>query len=246
LNRYDILGVASDATPEQIRRAYRTLASKTHPDIGGPAMTPLFRSVQDAYETLSNPLRRAAYDRELGAARTPSAHREPAAREKPAEHQPEASAETEEEPRPDPGARKRPQEPRTADQAERAPKQRSRNIHPVWAAVLAVLFFAVSAFWLRFVSWFFMDEPFTTSGIYIAGPQGLTAGTYITAWFMSTVLVARTRHWAAWLAPFGAVVFGGLMVFATKTGYPDYVLGSFGLGLILTWIIAGTLRRQRR
>jgi uncharacterized membrane protein YhaH (DUF805 family) len=106
LNRYDILGVASDATPEQIRKAYRTLASKTHPDIGGPAMTPLFRSVQDAYETLSNPLRRAAYDRELSGPRTPSAPREPAARDEPAEHQPESPAETGKDPRPHPEARR--------------------------------------------------------------------------------------------------------------------------------------------
>jgi curved DNA-binding protein CbpA len=71
MNRYDVLGIRDDATPEEIKKAYRKLAAKTHPDRNGEDMTPLFRSVQDAYETLSNPLKRAAYDRGLNNAPAP-------------------------------------------------------------------------------------------------------------------------------------------------------------------------------
>lgn len=242
MNGYEILGVASDATPEQIKKAYRTLASKTHPDIGGPAMAPLFRTVQAAYETLSDPSRRAAYDRELGGVRTAPAPPEPQPKETPAEKTRPTPPNTESRP-------PRPEAPRTSRGAtrptsQRAPKRRSRNIHPVLAAIIAVLIFAVSAFWLRVVT-FWMEEPFQETGIYITGSQGFTAGAYVTAWIFSTVLVVGIRHWTAWLAPFGAVILSGYMVFATKTGYPDTVLLSFALGLILTWLIGWTIRRQR-
>ncbi|MBO0823125.1 MAG: restriction endonuclease [Actinobacteria bacterium] len=60
-NLYEVLGVPKTATAAEIESAYRRLARKTHPDVGGTS--PLFRSVQEAYETLSDPARRAEYDR---------------------------------------------------------------------------------------------------------------------------------------------------------------------------------------
>ncbi|WP_017974578.1 J domain-containing protein [Actinopolyspora halophila] len=58
---YELLGVARDASSAEIKSAYRSLARVMHPDAGGTAGT--FRNLQEAYETLSDPVRRAAYDR---------------------------------------------------------------------------------------------------------------------------------------------------------------------------------------
>ena len=68
---YDILGVSSFAPPDEIRAKYRKLIQRIHPDLDGPAA--LFRQVQEAYEVLSDPARRATYDRALrnGAASPP-------------------------------------------------------------------------------------------------------------------------------------------------------------------------------
>lgn len=59
-NPYQTLGVNRDATADDIKRAYRKLASKHHPDRGGDTKT--FQEIQTAYDTLSDPNRRAAYD----------------------------------------------------------------------------------------------------------------------------------------------------------------------------------------
>lgn len=61
---YTVLGVAPDATPDEIRKAYRQLARQYHPDaqeLPGTAM--LFRELQAAYEVLGDAAKRAAYDR---------------------------------------------------------------------------------------------------------------------------------------------------------------------------------------
>lgn len=60
---YDILGVPSSAAQDEIKAKYRKLIRRIHPDLDGP--TALFRQVQEAYEVLSEPARRAAYDRLL-------------------------------------------------------------------------------------------------------------------------------------------------------------------------------------
>lgn len=57
---YELLGVRADASGEQIKSAYRALARTMHPDRGGTAGT--FRLLREAYETLSDPVRRAEYD----------------------------------------------------------------------------------------------------------------------------------------------------------------------------------------
>ncbi|MCX7609295.1 MAG: VWA domain-containing protein [Anaerolineales bacterium] len=63
---YAILGVERDATAEEIRQAYFAAARRLHPDKNvAPGETQLFLEVQEAYETLSNPKRRAEYDATL-------------------------------------------------------------------------------------------------------------------------------------------------------------------------------------
>ena len=63
-NLYETLGVKRDASVEDIRKAYRKLAKKHHPDInpGNKAAEDRFKSVSAAYEVLSDPKRRAEYD----------------------------------------------------------------------------------------------------------------------------------------------------------------------------------------
>jgi len=65
---YEIMGVGHDASLQEIRTKYRDLIRRTHPDLDGPVA--LFRQVQEAYEVLSDPARRAEYDHRLAAERT--------------------------------------------------------------------------------------------------------------------------------------------------------------------------------
>lgn len=60
---YAILGVARDAPAEEIKKAYRKLARKYHPDVSKEKdAEEKFKDVQVAYDTLSDPEKRAAYD----------------------------------------------------------------------------------------------------------------------------------------------------------------------------------------
>ncbi|MBB1126218.1 DnaJ C-terminal domain-containing protein [Thiospirillum jenense] len=60
---YRILGVTRDATPEQIKRAYRKLAHKYHPDVSKEAQAERrFKEINEAHEALKDPEKRAAYD----------------------------------------------------------------------------------------------------------------------------------------------------------------------------------------
>ncbi len=60
---YEILSVAPDADAEELRAAFRRLSKKVHPDAGGSDA--LFGQVKEAYDVLSDPARRAEYDRSL-------------------------------------------------------------------------------------------------------------------------------------------------------------------------------------
>ena len=60
---YLILRLTPEATAEEIRSAYRRLAIELHPDLSGLDSDP-FLELQEAYSVLSDPTRRALYDRE--------------------------------------------------------------------------------------------------------------------------------------------------------------------------------------
>jgi DnaJ-class molecular chaperone len=59
---YDVLGVAPGAGADEIKRAYRQLARRYHPDISGDERSAAFLEVSRAYEVLRDPERRRAYD----------------------------------------------------------------------------------------------------------------------------------------------------------------------------------------
>ena len=65
-DHYRVLGVSRRATSEEIRAAYRTLAKTHHPDAGGvKGSERAFSQVARAYEVLSDPKARRAYETEL-------------------------------------------------------------------------------------------------------------------------------------------------------------------------------------
>jgi hypothetical protein len=66
VGHYDVLGVRTDVSAAELRRAYLDRARQHHPDTGGrpEAMT----AVNEAWAVLSDPVRRRVYDHELGIA----------------------------------------------------------------------------------------------------------------------------------------------------------------------------------
>lgn len=60
---YEVLGIGKNATPDQIKSAYRKLAKQYHPDLNkSPDAPAKFKEVTEAYEVLSDPQKRQTYD----------------------------------------------------------------------------------------------------------------------------------------------------------------------------------------
>jgi len=61
---YKVLGIGRSASEEEIRKAYRRLARKHHPDLnpGDKAAEDRFKKVQEAYDILSDPKKKQMYD----------------------------------------------------------------------------------------------------------------------------------------------------------------------------------------
>jgi hypothetical protein len=62
-SHYDVLGVPATATPDEVRAAFRQAARDHHPDTGGDGRRML--DLNAAWHVLGDPIRRAAYDRQL-------------------------------------------------------------------------------------------------------------------------------------------------------------------------------------
>lgn len=62
-NPYDVLGISKDASADEIKKAYRKLSKKYHPDLNHePGAEERFKEVNDAYEILGDPQKKAQYD----------------------------------------------------------------------------------------------------------------------------------------------------------------------------------------
>src|SRR5437764_4029002 len=62
---YEVLGVERQASEQEVKKAFRSLARELHPDVNAhdPAAEEKFKEAAEAYEILSDPDRRATYDR---------------------------------------------------------------------------------------------------------------------------------------------------------------------------------------
>ena len=65
IDYYEVLVVSRDCTPQELKAAYRKVAMESHPDRnpGNPAAEETFKAASEAYQVLSDPDKRAAYDR---------------------------------------------------------------------------------------------------------------------------------------------------------------------------------------
>jgi DnaJ-class molecular chaperone len=77
---YELLGIRPTAAHAELRRAWRRLALRWHPDRAGSSATAVFQKIQAAYAVLSDPMSRAAYDRRQNAAVRPLRGRAPGVR----------------------------------------------------------------------------------------------------------------------------------------------------------------------
>lgn len=229
MNRYDVLGLKDTATPEEVKKAYRKLAAKTHPDRNGEEMTPLFRSVQDAYETLSNPLKRAAYDRELNAASMPQP--EPAAYSGPGPYRYE-------EPEPQ-------YAPQVEDDAPAPPAPRSareEKVRRIKIGAIAAVFAGLGGYWLiQEIQLWQLVQP--KDGLRLLTFPGLPAIVYALLWAFGTLVAAVADDIStAMKTPFGCAAIAGGFAFITATGTRDIWIPALVTGIILSFVIGLAVR----
>lgn len=229
MNRYDVLGIKEDATPEEIKKAYRKLAAKTHPDRNGEDMTPLFRSVQDAYETLSDPLKRAAYDHELN----PVAQLQPEpaayAGSQASYHQDETQGQYD----PEEYDAAVPQPPPSAPQVK---------IRRIKIGLIVAVFAALGGYWLfQEIQLWQLVQP--KQGIRLLTFQGLPAIVYALLWAFGTLVAAVADDISTALkTPFGCAVISGGFAFITATGSTDIWIPALVTGIILSFVIGLAVR----
>lgn len=229
MNRYEVLGVKSDASPEEVRKAYRKLASKTHPDVAGDDMKPLFLSVQDAYETLIDPGKRMAYDAEIGVA-------------------PPAPSEPEPEPQP-----REPREPTVAEPLQQPAPDKIAFHRPLGVKVrigfgrlklFAVIayFLALTAFWLiHTVPLWHLVQP--EEGIRLLTFQGLPAIVYVVLWVFGIIMAATAYDLStAVKAPMVCAGIAACFAYLTATGTFQAWIPAMLSGFALGYSIAAAIR----
>lgn len=227
MNRYDVLGLKTDASQEEIKKAYRKLAAKTHPDVAGAVMAPLFMSVQDAYETLSDPDKRAAYDREIGGRRPAAASPEPAAHE-PTRQQPRHEAQTDQEPRY--------QEPEAATAERQVPRSRLK------LGLIIAVFVGLGSYWIfQEIQLLQVVQP--KGSIRLLASQGLPAIVYAVLWIVGTLIAAFAEEiGTAWKAPCFLACLSAGFAFITATWSVELWLPTLITGVVLTYSIAAAVR----
>lgn len=116
-DHYKTLGLSSAATREEIRRAYRILARRYHPDVNpGKATEEKFRQISAAYEVLSDPEQRKQYDDECNVQETFSSAFDKAHQ---AYRKQQAAAKSQSKPKPPP---QRPAQPKPQQRPEPTPE----------------------------------------------------------------------------------------------------------------------------
>lgn len=229
ISHYAVLDVNPDAAPEDIKKAYRSMAGKTHPDRGG--MTHMFRLVQEAYETLSDPARRAAYDQEMGFAPVivpDDSH---------AEHDEPHYAED--------GYDDEAYEDEELVGEDAAPAaQARRRLRPAmiaWAVVVAAIavFFVIQCIGL-------LGLTQLNSRYRMYTHDGTPAVTYFILWAVGTLAAVLADTWFKTLkTPLVCAVLAGAFALITATGtFPVWTL-ALGTGLALTLAIALPLQFLR-
>lgn len=121
-NHYQTLGIKRDASNDDIKKAYRKLAQKFHPDKndGDKFFEERFKEIQEAYETLSDPYEKGKYDSNYdyffnGQQKTSQTY----TRKEEPKYEP---------PKPDPEKVRQEKEAREKREKERAEKERVANI----------------------------------------------------------------------------------------------------------------------